>query len=146
MRTKGGNLVYVKVARWDYELVQTAEELTIYDALSRFEDAPVPRLLAYVHEETPARVIGFALEALQGRYATSQDLEEVQIALRQLHSVGVAIGKVSLLKVIMTVNGPKFVDLAGATMRTECDAETFQRLVAKDLMSLFEGLDCSIRK
>ncbi|EQL02324.1 hypothetical protein G6O67_003425 [Ophiocordyceps sinensis] len=103
-----------KMARFPHELPWLMQEMHIYHALAGFP--LTPKLLGYVFEShCPDRIVGILLEKLNGRWAQSEDLEECDNALQRLHQ-HVLHGDLNKHNIIITSEGPKFIDLESSVL------------------------------
>ncbi|KAI1271329.1 alpha-galactosidase A [Xylaria sp. FL0933] len=64
--------------------------------------------LAHVHEN--GRIVGFLLEKIEGRSASSQDLSVCETALRKLYELGLVHGDVNRYNFLVTEEGVKLLD------------------------------------
>lgn len=111
----------LKIARFPYELPWLMQEMDIYHALAGFP--LTPRLLGYVFEsQCPDRIVGILLEKLNGRWAQSEDLEECDNALQRLHQ-HVLHGDLNKYNIIITLEGPKFIDLENSVLSGPLNVE-----------------------
>ncbi|AEO64115.1 8f74d80c-9d20-4583-b429-502a4e2bdbf8 [Thermothielavioides terrestris] len=109
-----GRSCYLKIARFPHELRYLTRELDAYHALALADTGLAPKLLGYVFEETPDRVVGFLVESLEGRAAGVGDLESCREALHKLHRV-LLHGDLCKYNIIITPDGPKFIDFEMST-------------------------------
>jgi predicted Ser/Thr protein kinase len=90
-----GRSAIAKIARFPWEIRQIANESTSYwmatEEQARAGLEPVtPTVLGQLHEN--GRVIGLLFEKIAGRPADVHDLEACEVALRQLHDIGIEHG------------------------------------------------------
>ncbi|KAI1466307.1 alpha-galactosidase A [Daldinia caldariorum] len=76
--------------------------VTDYRPLGRRSDV-APKYLGHIHEE--GKVNGFPLEKVEGRSAGSDDLEICEVALRELHSLGILHGDCNRHNLIIDYTG-----------------------------------------
>jgi len=74
-----------------------------------------PKFLGYVYEEIKSWVIGFLMEALNGRHPDMKDLEICKDAMLQLHAVGVVHGDLNKYNIVIEGKKAKFIDFEVAT-------------------------------
>ncbi|KAL2175529.1 uncharacterized protein P884DRAFT_286563 [Thermothelomyces heterothallicus CBS 202.75] len=129
----GGRTAFLKIARFRFELPLLIREVEAYHHLAESDVAP--KLIGYVFEESPNRVVGFLVESVEGRVANVADLEECRKALEKLHNL-VVHGDLCRYNIIITTNGPKFIDFEHSTPITEAK----NGLVDDEKQSLIEKL------
>ncbi|KAK4138042.1 hypothetical protein BT67DRAFT_447697 [Trichocladium antarcticum] len=112
----GGRTAFLKIARFLFELPLLTREVEAYHRLAESDVAP--SLIGYVFEERPDRVVGFLVEAVEGRVANVADYKECIRALEKLHNF-VVYGDLCRYNIIITANGPKFIDFEHSTPITE---------------------------
>lgn len=121
-----GEHFYMKLAVFPHQLSFLANELRVYHALRELQPSLIPRLAAYVYEQTPDRVIGFLCEAIEGKHPTPSDEAECLSSLHQLHKAGFLHGDPNRYNIIINGSGrPVFVDLENST--NIHDSESLQR-------------------
>ncbi|QUC24017.1 uncharacterized protein UV8b_08258 [Ustilaginoidea virens] len=130
-----GEQCFMKISRFEFEVAAIAHEVKVYETLMCQGSTLVPRLLGYVYEETPDRVIGFVLEAISGHYPSIKDLDMCRGALQRLHSLNIVHGDVNRYNMLLTKDGPKFIDLEVA----EIDSQDGARM-DKEMQGLEEQL------
>lgn len=79
----------------------------------------MPRLLAYVYENSEGDINGFICEKVDGRPPSPADHDACDAALQQLHSYGVVHGDLVKYNIMMTEKGTKFIDLEHVTLGGE---------------------------
>ncbi|KAJ5214997.1 hypothetical protein N7468_010676 [Penicillium chermesinum] len=98
--------VIAKIARFEWEIPRIERETRAYQLL---EDSELtPRFLGHVHEN--GRVIGFILEKIEGRPASTRDLSACETALEKLHDLGFLHGDVNRYSFLVTEEGAKLLD------------------------------------
>ncbi|QPH04007.1 hypothetical protein C2857_000595 [Epichloe festucae Fl1] len=103
----------LKMARFPYELPWLLQEMHIYHALA---DCPLTPLLGYVFEsQCPDRVVGILLEKLNGHWAQPDDFETCDDALQRLQQ-HILHGDLNKHNIIVTPEGPKFIDLESSVL------------------------------
>ncbi|KAL1845141.1 hypothetical protein VTK73DRAFT_1054 [Phialemonium thermophilum] len=103
----GGRLCFLKIARFPREMPWVIRELQAYHVLEGTSLAP--KLVGYVSEGSPDRVVGFLVEGIDGRTAELEDLEPCRRALDQLHH-HLVHGDICKYNILITAEGPKFID------------------------------------
>ncbi|KAK2741385.1 hypothetical protein FQN57_005670 [Myotisia sp. PD_48] len=116
-----GRSCYVKYARFGFELRYVMREIQAYRFLRESNFTMIPKFLGYVYEE-PGRIIGFLLEDVGGRHATFSDLAICQAALGKLHE-HIIHGDPNKYNILITDEGPKFIDLEESYKRLEDERE-----------------------
>lgn len=111
--SRNGQAFFLKIARFPREISWVIQEIQAYHALAG--SSLVPRMISYVSEPTPDRIIGFLVEKLDGRTAELDDLEPCARALDQLHEY-VIHGDLCKYNIFITPQGPKFIDLEHAIL------------------------------
>lgn len=103
----------------------------------------IPRLSAFVYERTEDEFIGFVCEELEGRTAGPEDYDECKKSLTQLHTYGVIHGDINRFNIIITANGPRFIDLEKAIFRKDehFPDEEFVRRQQVELVALQAALN-----
>ncbi|KAI8631012.1 hypothetical protein F5Y19DRAFT_483662 [Xylariaceae sp. FL1651] len=99
-------IVIAKIARFEWELPRIEQETRAYQLLDGHGLAS--RFLAHVHEN--GRIIDFLLQKLEGRSASIKDLSVCEIALGELHELGLVHGDVNRYNFLVTEEGVKLVD------------------------------------
>lgn len=133
----GGAEVYLKLARFEFEVRALEREVKVYHMLRG--SALAPALVGYVYEDTRDRVVGFITEKLVGQYPEStDDYAACSAALRDLHDKGIVHGDVNKYNIIVTKDGPRFIDFETSMLRNE--TPNWDKLAEKERCDLFEGL------
>lgn len=96
----------LKIARYSFELPLLIREVEAYHRLA--ESDVMPKLIGYVFEDSPNRVIRFLVELVEGRVTNVADLEECSKALEKPHN-HVVHGDLCRYNIIFTTNGPKWI-------------------------------------
>ncbi|PVH98622.1 hypothetical protein DM02DRAFT_615653 [Periconia macrospinosa] len=132
----GSMTCILKIATFSHEIPWLAQEVKAYHVLAMLGSNLVPRLLGYACEQD--RIVGFLCETIVGRVPTIDDIEACRRALRQLHSQGIVHGDITKYNIVMTAEGPKFIDLEEAIISSsESDkAPGFAELKDKEIESL----------
>jgi hypothetical protein len=140
----GSELCYLKVARFAFELGWISRELEAYHALAQKPSQLGPELLGYAFEGSRHRVIGFLLKALLGRPACISDMEDCKKALRELHAAGLIHGDLVKDNILITSQGPKFIDFEESFSQPPDDLEDWNAMKEQEFCSLEANLmDCS---
>ncbi|KAL4885638.1 hypothetical protein BJY04DRAFT_136764 [Aspergillus karnatakaensis] len=117
-RSKTERRCFLKIARFGFELGWFAREVRAYHTLTQAQAqahtqgkaAVAPRLLGYVFEETPQRVIGILFEEVIRSRPGIADLKRCEDALRRLHGLGIVHGDVNRDNMFVTEGGVRFID------------------------------------
>ena len=97
--------------------------MEVYQNLAQKKSQLGPEFLGYAFEGLRDRVIGFLLKALSGRPACISDLENCKEALRELHNSGLVHGDPVKDNILITRQGPKFIDFEEACTQPPNDLE-----------------------
>lgn len=139
----GGRVSFVKIARFPRELPWVIQEIQAYHALAGSPLAP--KLIGYVSESTPDRVVGFLVEGVDGRTAELDDLEPCRRALDQLHC-HLIHGDLCKYNVFITATGPKFIDFEDSvlvgTERWSVKARDKEKQILAVRLADTSGLGC----
>jgi hypothetical protein len=100
-----------KFCPFEWELRYFTQEIKALTQLSNRGCLLIPPLLGYVFERSEDQIIGFICEELQGRCAEPGDYDQCRDALHKLHPYGCIHGDLNKYNIIMTTNGPHFIDL-----------------------------------
>lgn len=132
---------YVKFARFSFELQDVEQEVEAYRYLMDRGFTMIPNFLGYVNEgnEGSQRVIGFLLEKIQGRHANINDLSRCEEALAKLHKF-IVHGDLNQYNIIITDNGPKFIDLERSSTKPDNENIEWEEQAAKEMQSLRTAL------
>lgn len=98
--------IIAKIARFEWEIPRIEHETRAYQLLEGSGLAPL--FLGHIHEN--GRIIGFLLEKIEGRFASSQDLSICETALGKLHELGFKHGDVNRYNFLVTEEGVKLLD------------------------------------
>ncbi len=130
--------VYVKLARFKFETKALEQEVKAYHMLRG--SALAPALVGYVYEETQDRVVGFVTEQVVGHYPRDAptDYAACLAALRSLHEWGLVHGDVNRHNIIMTKDGPRFIDFEASGLRSE--VRNWKQLIQNEEQSLAASL------
>lgn len=129
--------VYLKLARFQFETRALEREVKAYHSLRG--SGLVPAFVGYIYEETPTRVVGFITEQVIGRHPDdATDSAACLAALRSLHEHGVVHGDVNKYNIIITKDGPKFIDFEESILRNE--ATDWEQRTRREEQSLLAGL------
>ncbi len=125
----------LKICPFEFELKYFAQEIKGYNRLSERGCNLIPRMYAYVFERSEEQIMGFVCEELHGRFAGPSDYGECKCSLLQLHSYGVVHGDINKFNIIITADGPRFIDLEKSMLDTDGDIckEEFARLQQEEL-------------
>ncbi|PVH98645.1 hypothetical protein DM02DRAFT_40909 [Periconia macrospinosa] len=117
-RLRGKNCVR-KIARFSHELKAIKKEIEAYHFLHGFP--LIPKFMGYVYEETCDRVVGFLIEALEGRHPSAEDYEICQSGMFELHKRGVVHGDLNKYNIFIDGGKAKFVDFEVASFQVTDD-------------------------
>ncbi|KAH0844297.1 Protein kinase-like domain protein [Fonsecaea pedrosoi] len=131
----GSQKCYMKIARFEFEIPWILQELAAYHLLAKSNSTLGAELLGYVFEGSH-RVIGFLMTALPGRPASPADVGACQNAVRQLHSLGVLHGDLVRYNILITGDGPKFIDFENSSVRSDHENDRWDDMTAQELDSL----------
>jgi RIO1 family len=132
----------LKICPFRFELPYFSCEIKAYSILSARGCRLIPSLLAYVYERSEEQILGFVCEELQGRFAEPSDYDVCKDALRTIHTYGFIHGDLNRFNIIVTTDGPKFIDFEKSTLNTDNiipDTE-FVRLQQEELDKLEKAL------
>ncbi|KAI7496556.1 hypothetical protein KC357_g390 [Hortaea werneckii] len=115
------NTLVVKIARFAHELHYLRPELRAYDAFQSHGFKSMPEIYGYVFEEHSDRVIGFAMEYLEGPHAGPEDLSDCRNILTLVHRFGYILGDLNRYNWIRTDDGMKVFDFEAATPQSETE-------------------------
>jgi predicted Ser/Thr protein kinase len=132
-----GTSLILKIARFAFEVKWMSHEARIYAALQDTDLAP--RMVALVYEGTPDRITGILLQKFEGKAAESEDLDVVTNSLERLHDV-VRHGDLNRWNIIVTRDGPRFVDFEDSEMRPTDDSREFEERLVEEKAKLEEAL------
>lgn len=113
-RLRGKNCIR-KIARFNHELAAIQKEIKAYHILDGFP--LIPTFMGYVYEETRDRVVGFLIEALEGRHPSAKDYEICQSGMFELHKRGVVHGDLNKYNILIDEGKAQFVDFEVASFR-----------------------------
>jgi hypothetical protein len=132
----------LKICPFKFELQYFTQEIKTYNMLSERGCSLIPRLYAYVFERSEEQIIGFIYEELQGRFAGPSDYSEYKRGLQQLHSYGVIHRDLNKFNIIITTDGPRFIDLEKSILDADEKAskDEFARLQQQELDRLEKAL------
>lgn len=128
-----GRACFVKVARFPHELPFLVREVEAYRILGASRLAP--KFVGYVFEESPDRVVGFLAESVEGRAAGLADLEACSRALGELHRFLIH-GDLCRYNIIITRDGPKFIDFEQSIPIAELEAKELESLMDEESRGL----------
>ncbi|KAK1639293.1 hypothetical protein BDP81DRAFT_314612, partial [Colletotrichum phormii] len=94
------------IARFEWEIPYIEQETRAYRLLEGTGLAP--RFLAHIHEN--GRVMGLLLEKLDGRFASIEDLNDCEAALKKLHALGLVHGDANRYNFLIMEEGVKLLD------------------------------------
>ncbi|KAM3447062.1 hypothetical protein MY3296_009106 [Beauveria thailandica] len=110
--------VYLKLARFKFEIKALEREVKAYHKLRG--SALAPALVGYVYEETHDRVVGFVTEEVIGHCPRdAADYAACSVALHKLHESGLVHGDLNKYNVLITKDGPRFIDFEQSRLRNE---------------------------
>ncbi|RGP75760.1 alpha-galactosidase a [Fusarium sporotrichioides] len=101
----GGNMV-AKIARSESEMPLNKRETRAYQLLK--DSRLTLRFLGHIHKN--GRIIGFLIEKLEGRCASSDDLAICKAALERVHGLGLLHGNVNRYNFLITDQGVKLLN------------------------------------
>ncbi|PYH90238.1 hypothetical protein BO71DRAFT_402374 [Aspergillus ellipticus CBS 707.79] len=109
---------FLKIARFGFEIGWLAREIEVYHLLAqRGKDLNLaPKILGYVYEETPDRVMGVILEEVVGYRPGIEDLEVCREGLQRLHDLDIVHGDINRDNMFITDEGVKFIDFEVASV------------------------------
>lgn len=99
-----GSEYFMKIAAFPHQLHYLSQEAGIYRALSH-QCTLIPKLVGYVYEEHPERVIGILCEAIKGIHPKPQHRSQCLEALHQLHAQGLYHGDLNRYNILITPSG-----------------------------------------
>ncbi|OJJ66920.1 hypothetical protein ASPBRDRAFT_48449 [Aspergillus brasiliensis CBS 101740] len=137
---RGERRCFLKIARFGYELGWLAQEIKTYHVLAQLDSALAPRILGYVFEETPHRVIGFILEEVNGYRPSASDFGICRIALQQLHDLDIVHGDIKKYNMVITDEGAKFIDLEDSCVGPAENKEDWDKRKNTEMQGLMEAL------
>jgi hypothetical protein len=113
----GGDEAFVKTSPFSYQLGYLRQEVTMYHYLLTENSPLVPKLLGYVYEETPDRIIGFLCQAIPGRHPRAADYDRCLDALKRIHAKGVIHGDINRYNILITpTDEVVFIDLENSRL------------------------------
>lgn len=115
---ESGTQCYMKIARFGFEIQTLKQEVRAYLTLTALGTNLAPKLLGFVYEETPDRIVGLVMEAIEGRRPTPVDFEMCSDALEELHRLGIIHGDINNHNIIIHADGVRFIDFEDAYIRT----------------------------
>ncbi|KAK5264343.1 hypothetical protein LTR96_010360 [Exophiala xenobiotica] len=136
----GSELCYLKVARFNFKVGWVRRELEAIYTLAERKSQLGPELLGYAFEGSRDRVIGFLTKAIPGRPAHISDLEDCKEALGELHASGLLHGDLVKDNILITSEGPKFIDFEDSTPQPCNDLERWNAMKEQELCSLEAAL------
>ena len=108
----------LKIYPFKHQMPYLTRELRAYHRLSQKGYTLSPRLLCYVFEREKSQIIGFICEELDGEFPRLVHLEACERALRRLHAYGIVHRDLNRYNIIVTLDGPKFIDFEEAVLDT----------------------------
>ncbi|KIW77230.1 hypothetical protein Z517_09676 [Fonsecaea pedrosoi CBS 271.37] len=136
----GSGLGYLKIARFAFEVGAISREIEAYEILAQRQSQLGPALLGYVYEGTPERIVGFISEPIDGRPASISDLQDIESALEELHACGLVHGDVFKYNILITTQGPRFIDFEKSSLPPPDDPELWQEMKEQELRGLEAAL------
>ena len=132
----------LKICPFKFELQYFTQEINTYNMLYQRGCSLIPRLYAYVFERSEEQITDFICEELQGRFARLGDYSECKRGLQQLHSYGVIHGDLNKFNIIITTDGPRFIDLEKSILDTDekVSKDEFESLLQQELDGLEKAL------
>ena len=130
-----------KFCPFEYELPYLTQEITALTILSNRGCWLIPPVLSYVFERSEEQIIGFICKELQGRSAEPGDYDQCRDALQKLHSYGCVHGDVNKFNIIMTADGPRFIDFEKSRLNTDLSAAELATIQQQEL----DGLDAALK-
>lgn len=132
----------VKICPFKWLFRWLRREAEAYALLTQRGCRLIPRLSAYVFERSEEQIVGFVVEELQGRWAGPDDGVACRRGLARLHSYGIVHGDVNRFNIMITSDGPRFLDLEKAVFDTDgLPSGEFARLQQEEM----DGLDQALR-
>ena len=92
-------------------------------------------------ERSKEQIIGFICEELQGRFAEPGDYDQCRDALQKLHSYGCVHGDLNKFNIIITANGPRFIDFEKSMLDTNLSDAELTALQQREVDGLDEALN-----
>jgi hypothetical protein len=111
-----GQQQILKICPFEYQLKYMSREVRAYNMLRERKCYLVPMILAFVFERSDDQVVGFICSRFEGEFAAPDDYDKCKLSLQQLHSYGIVHGDLNRFNIIMTADGPRFIDLENATL------------------------------
>ena len=127
---QNGNTLVVKIAQFAHELHYLRPELRAYGAFRAHDFKSMPEIYGYVFEERPDRVIGFAMEYLEGPHAGPEDLNDCRNILTLVHQFGYILGDLNRYNWVRTDAGMKVFDFEAAIPQSETETTPEDELQA----------------
>ncbi|KAE8348503.1 hypothetical protein BDV28DRAFT_164343 [Aspergillus coremiiformis] len=141
-RVQRGEVQYfLKIARFGFELAWLVQEIKVYDLLTQYNSALAPRIVGYVFEEMPDRVIGFIVEEIHGSRPNTLHFEACQVALQELHDLDILHGDINRDNLFITDEGVKFIDFEDSCIMNSAEnKEEWDKKKSDEMQSLMEKL------
>ncbi|KAI9749094.1 MAG: hypothetical protein M4579_007001 [Chaenotheca gracillima] len=136
----GSKSCFLKIARFPHEMLWLRQEIKIYHALMDFHSTLAPAFLGYAFEERYCRVTGFLFEEVHGRFADIVDLQTCEDALHRLHALDIIHGDVNRYNIIVTTNGPTFIDFEDSRIGPNGSLEEWEGQKAEEMQNLSSKL------
>ncbi|KAF2790759.1 hypothetical protein K505DRAFT_75680 [Melanomma pulvis-pyrius CBS 109.77] len=130
-----------KFCPFEFEVPYLAQEIKALTMLSRRGCSLIPSVLSYVFERSKEQIIGFVCEELQGRFADPSDYVQCRDALQELHSYGCIHGDLNKFNIIITANGPRFIDCEKTRLDTDLSDTELATLQQQEIDGLDEVLN-----
>lgn len=111
----------LKICPFEFEIPYFTQEIKAYKTLFERRCPLVPQLSAYVFERTEEQIVGFVCEEVRGTFAGPTDFAVCRDGLQQLHKYGIVHGDVNRFNIIITPNGPRFIDLERSVLDTDME-------------------------
>ncbi|KAF2241476.1 hypothetical protein BU26DRAFT_544493 [Trematosphaeria pertusa] len=130
-----------KFCPFEFELPYLAQEIKALTVLSSRGCTLIPPVLNYVFERSKEQIIGFVCEELQGRFAEPGDYDQCRDALQKLHSYGCVHGDLNKFNIILTADGPRFIDFEKSRLNTNLSDAELATLQQREVDGLDEALN-----
>ncbi|OIW28339.1 hypothetical protein CONLIGDRAFT_577520 [Coniochaeta ligniaria NRRL 30616] len=132
-----GKPILVKLAVWPWEIAYMEVETTAYQLING--SGIGPKFFGHVTEGRDGRVVGFAVEWVEGaRAAGLGDIESCKEALRRLHELGIRSGDINKHNfLVRDGHGVVLVDFE--TAKQDCPTEDLEDVMSALESSLADG-------
>jgi hypothetical protein len=128
--TKDDKTVVIKIARFAHELGYLRQELKAYEVFRAHDFRHMPEIHGHVFEESSDRVVGFAMEYLEGPHAGVEDLEDCRKVLALVHRCGYILGDINRYNWVRTDGDMKVSDFEAPLSQSEANISPSDELAA----------------